>query len=105
MFCFWFHETNRNTTETDLVFYVCFGDTLVSYNKDSGRWRGHPLKIARKKILAKWGKSYDPCCRLMQNIHCKKGLAVFPSPAGMSLNKLFLGGHNLVFPAQGEFGQ
>jgi hypothetical protein len=49
MFCFWFHETNRNTTETDLVFYVCFGDTLVSYNKDSGRWRGHPLKIARKK--------------------------------------------------------
>jgi hypothetical protein len=60
MFCFWFHETNRNTT--DLVFYVCFGDTLVSYNKDSGRWRGHPLKIARKKILAIWGKSYDPCC-------------------------------------------
>ncbi len=36
-------------------------------------------------------------------IHCKKELAVFPSPAGMSLMKLFLGGNNLIFPAQGEF--
>jgi hypothetical protein len=38
-------------------------------------------------------------------LHCKKGLAVFPSPVGMSLIKLFLGGNNLVFPAQREFGQ
>jgi hypothetical protein len=30
-------------------------------------------------------------------VHCKKELAVFPSPAGMSLFKLFLGGNNLVF--------
>jgi hypothetical protein len=30
-------------------------------------------------------------------VHCKKELAVFPSPAGMSLIKLFLGGKNLVF--------
>ncbi len=29
--------------------------------------------------------------------HCKKELAVFPSPAGMSLIKLCLGGNNLVF--------
>jgi hypothetical protein len=29
--------------------------------------------------------------------HCEKELAVFPSPAGMSLIKLFLGGNNLVF--------
>ncbi len=38
-------------------------------------------------------------------VHCKKGLAVFLSPAGMSLIKLFLGGNNLVFPAQREFDQ
>jgi hypothetical protein len=25
-------------------------------------------------------------------LHCKKKLAIFPSPAGMSLNKLSLGG-------------
>jgi hypothetical protein len=30
-------------------------------------------------------------------VHCKKELAVFPSPAGMSLIKLFLGGNNLFF--------
>jgi hypothetical protein len=38
-------------------------------------------------------------------VHCKKELAVFPSPAGMSLIKLFLGGNNLIFPVQGEFNQ
>jgi hypothetical protein len=38
-------------------------------------------------------------------VHCKKELAVFPSPAGMSLIKLFLGGNNLIFPVQGEFDQ
>ncbi len=36
-------------------------------------------------------------CVLYTHIHCKKELAVFPSPAGMSLIKLFLGGNNLVF--------
>jgi hypothetical protein len=30
--------------------------------------------------------------------HCKKRLAVFPSPAGMSLIKLFLAGNNLIIP-------
>jgi hypothetical protein len=34
-------------------------------------------------------------------IHCKKRLTIFPSPAapaGMSLTKLFLEGNNLIFP-------
>jgi hypothetical protein len=35
------------------------------------------------------------CCSVV--VHCKKELAVFPSPAGMSLIKLFLDGNNLVF--------
>jgi hypothetical protein len=34
-----------------------------------------------------------PC----SSLHCKKELAVFPSLAGKSLIKLFLGGNNLVF--------
>jgi hypothetical protein len=34
---------------------------------------------------------------LLINLHCKKELAVFPSLAGKSLIKLFLGGNNLVF--------
>jgi hypothetical protein len=31
-----------------------------------------------------------------QKIHCKKSLAVFPSPAGMSLTKLSLDENNLI---------
>ncbi len=36
-------------------------------------------------------------------VHCKKRLAVFPSPAGMSLTKLSLAGNNLIIPGQTEF--
>ncbi len=35
-------------------------------------------------------------------LHCKKVLTIFPSPAGMSLIKLSLGGN---IPAQGKFSQ
>jgi hypothetical protein len=35
-------------------------------------------------------------------IHCKKRFAILPSPAGMALNKLSLGGNNLIIPVQGE---
>jgi hypothetical protein len=38
-------------------------------------------------------------------IHCKKRFAVFPSPDGMSLTKLPLGGNKLIIPGQGEFGK
>ncbi len=37
-------------------------------------------------------------------LHCKKSLAIFPSPAGMSLTKLSLAMKNLYIPSQGEFG-
>jgi hypothetical protein len=50
-------------------------------------------------------KNLPPLVLLSWSLHCKKGLAVFPSPAGMSLTKLFLGGNNLVFTAQKEFDQ
>ncbi len=36
-FSFWFHETNRNTTETDLVS-VCFGSNRNFFPS----FRGHP---------------------------------------------------------------
>jgi hypothetical protein len=35
-------------------------------------------------------------------LHCKRRLAIFPSPAG--LTKLSLGGNNLIIPGQEEFG-
>jgi hypothetical protein len=37
-------------------------------------------------------------------VHCKKLLTIFPSPAGMSLTKTFLAGNNLIIPRQEEFG-
>jgi hypothetical protein len=33
-------------------------------------------------------------------LHCKKRLAVFPSPAGISLTKLSLAGNKLIIPAR-----
>ena len=35
-------------------------------------------------------------------LHCTKTLAIFPSPAGMSLTKLSLAGNNKIILAQGE---
>jgi hypothetical protein len=35
----------------------------------------------------------------------KKSFSIFPSPAGMSLTKVSLGGNNFLIPAQGEFGK
>ncbi len=46
------------------------------------------------------GVTMEQIKKMDRSIHCKKGLAVFPSPAGMSLTKLLLGGNNLIFPAQ-----
>ncbi len=39
---------------------------------------------------------------IIPTLHCKKWFAIFPSPAGMSLTKLSLGGN---IPGQGEFSQ
>jgi hypothetical protein len=36
-------------------------------------------------------------------IHCKKGLSIFLSPAGVSLTKLSMAGNN--YSGQGEFGK
>jgi hypothetical protein len=44
-FCFWFHETNRNTTQTDLVS-VCFG----SNRNFVCLLRGHPSANPLKKV-------------------------------------------------------
>ncbi len=40
-----------------------------------------------------------------ERLHCKKRLAVFSSPAGMSLTKLSLAKNILIIPAQGGFGK
>jgi hypothetical protein len=44
-------------------------------------------------------------CKKMYSFYCKKRLAIFSSPAGMSPSKLFLAGNNLIISGQGEFGK
>jgi hypothetical protein len=41
---------------------------------------------------------------LYQQLHCKKGLTIYPSPAWVSLTKLAMAGNNLTISGQGEFG-
>ena len=49
-----------------------------------------------------WNKYAKKARNNKCNLHCKKELAVFPSPAWMSLTKLsILGGSNQIIPAQG----
>ncbi len=43
--------------------------------------------------------------KLLEHLHCKKRVAVFPSPDGMSLTKLPLAWNNLIIPGQGEYGK
>jgi hypothetical protein len=50
-------------------------------------------------------KIYKKPSLVQVNYTLKKRLAVFPSPAGMSLTKLSLAGNNLILPGQGEFGK
>jgi hypothetical protein len=40
----------------------------------------------------------DEFWRLFQTVHCKKRLAIFPSPTRMSLTTLFQAGNNLIIP-------
>jgi len=47
----------------------------------------------------------DGTANFSENTHCKKSLSNFPSPAGVTLAKLSLGGNNLTILFQGEFSQ
>jgi hypothetical protein len=40
-----------------------------------------------------------------QAVHREKSFSIFPSPAGMSLTKLSLGGNHEIIPVQGDFGK
>jgi hypothetical protein len=59
------------------------------------------LQVVEKNL------QYINMCKTMSatNIHCKNRLGIFPSPAGMSLTKLSLGGNNLIILGQRELGQ
>jgi hypothetical protein len=49
-------------------------------------------------------KLYEQTKPFLKGYTVKKKLAIFPSPAGMSLTKISLAGNNLIIPGQEEFG-
>jgi hypothetical protein len=63
-----------------------------------------PLIATASQKKKKLGWSKTVFCQLCM-LHCKKMLAVLPSPAGMSLTKISLDGNNLNYSGQGEFGK
>jgi hypothetical protein len=65
--------------------YAVFGDDAV-------------LQIAHSE------RSFDWILRIRQ-LHCKKRLAVFPSPAGIITYQTLPGWENLFIAGQGEFGK
>jgi hypothetical protein len=85
---------------------------VLAPSKNPSKWRNmffankwfqviwSKLFLFRSMILQKdkvHGRMPQYIAKSVHTVHCKKELAVFPSPAGMSLIKLFLGGNNLVF--------
>ncbi len=101
----------KNEPEPDLSFFSFY---LCGYNQSFQRphssrftsaethnemqgcqqkYLGHTAWMGQETIFGYWDKVF---------IHCKKRFAIFPSPAGMSLTRLSLGGN---IPAQGEFSQ
>jgi hypothetical protein len=48
---------------------------------------------------------YSPASRMVAVLHCKKRLAFFSPPIGMSLTRHSLAGNNLIISGQGEFSK
>jgi hypothetical protein len=64
---------------------------VASAGTGATKTRGEPVGIdIFLYFLAAW------------RLHCKKELAIFPSPAGMSLTKLSLGGKKRNFSSPGR---
>jgi hypothetical protein len=55
------------------------------------------MYVAKKKIFF---NKYSYVLHVCKDVHCKKRLVIFSSPAGMSLTKFFLGGDNKIIPAR-----
>jgi hypothetical protein len=77
IFCFWFHEKNRNTTKTDLVS-VCFGSNRKSFLFVSRTPYLHYLE-ANSDICASWLQSYTV-------IRCVWGSVKFGTCTVVSVN-------------------
>ncbi len=56
--------------------------------------------IGEHWVFRKVTLPFHQCSRISFALHCKKRLAIFPSPAGMSLTKISLAGNNQIIPRE-----
>jgi hypothetical protein len=94
------HKVDKKTQYQQVVLYV---QKYIKTRKYAGQDSSGPQNPCilqhtndRLKILADF---------LYREVHCKKRLSVFPSPAWMSLTKLSIAWKNSNIPGQGEFGK
>jgi hypothetical protein len=57
-------------------------------------WKTRDIGLPSYSNNLSTGPTHFPLPLRVAKIHCKKKFAIFPSPAGMSLTKLSLGGKN-----------
>ncbi len=81
------------------VFHICWFRNNTGIPVMAGLFELDYIFLGTKQNVKKAFENYTDqklCQRALQLafLHCKKRLAVFPSPAGMSLTKLSLGGNN-----------
>ncbi len=103
-------KNSRHEKKPKYLFYsfLCVYQLMEAGEEGMFKWNGicesraicPPLFGTGQRVLNyDQDSSYDlaprpPPLPPLPSVHCKKRLAVFPSPAGMSLTKLSLGGNN-----------
>ncbi len=85
------HDEYKNASSKSTILYIC-----KKCKKHTG------TAVHQYNLWGKWGGANSVKERDFE--HCKKRLAFFLFPAGMSLSKLSLAGNNLIIPGQEEFG-
>ncbi len=104
--------TNRKSLGLGLFYSACSCTALRPLiNSSSSYWPPSMLPLCLFSVIPpcykqKGGKTgrITSCFPFLPSIHCKKRLAIFPSPDRMSLTKLSKARNNLTIPRQGESG-
>ncbi len=116
MFSYIFASKFRSLTLTVSIPVVRLGEPFEEQTTDGRKCKttvtmdGNKLMTDQKatKEGEKDVKAVRPFFRKtgieLRRFHCKKRLAVFPSPAGMSQTKLSIDGNNFMISDQREFG-
>ncbi len=94
----WNPNLSQNHLTLLSLFYIDWSSSV-----EAGAWTMRPQPITLPSLTTwPWALTFFRL-DILKGLHCKKRLATFPIPAGMSLTKLSLAGNNLIIPGQEEF--